>query len=156
MAASSQMDLALTSQLQKNLGEPEMGRTLNNCSPWAMRVCRPCSLPPARIQRQIQHMFSPTRNLSEIRVYISHDMIACFLGAAQLMARNQKKTDQAEAAKVHVSVSFGEPKDLGGFGLAVDIKVEGIDEEVLKAAHEVRSRYVSYTLPWGRPDLFCV
>ncbi|KAF9449660.1 OsmC-like protein [Macrolepiota fuliginosa MF-IS2] len=61
---------------------------------------------------------------------------SCFLGATQLMARNQKKPDQAEAAKVHVSVSLGEPKDIGGFGLAVGIKVEGVDENVLQAAHE--------------------
>ncbi|KAF5346785.1 hypothetical protein D9756_010417 [Leucocoprinus leucothites] len=61
---------------------------------------------------------------------------SCFLGATQLVARNQKKPDQAKTAKVHVSVSLGEPEDLGGFGLAVDIKVEGVDEEVLQAAHE--------------------
>lgn len=60
------------------------------------------------------------------------------------MARTQKKPDQAEAAKVHVSVALGEPKDLGGFGLGVDIKVEGIDEEVLQAAHEVRFLFVLY------------
>ncbi|KAJ3569366.1 hypothetical protein NP233_g5092 [Leucocoprinus birnbaumii] len=61
---------------------------------------------------------------------------SCFLGATQLMARNQKKPEQAEAAKVHVSVALGEPENIGGFGLAVDIKVEGVDEEVLQAAHE--------------------
>jgi organic hydroperoxide reductase OsmC/OhrA len=73
---------------------------------------------------------------------LDHDFLfvltACFLGAAQLMARKQKKPDQVETAKVHVSVVLGEPEDLGGFGLGVDIQVEGVDEEVLQAAHEVR------------------
>jgi hypothetical protein len=36
---------------------------------------------------------------------------------------------------------LGEPEDIGGFGLAVDIKAEGIDDEVLKAAHEVCNMY---------------
>ncbi|EKM75589.1 hypothetical protein AGABI1DRAFT_116308 [Agaricus bisporus var. burnettii JB137-S8] len=62
---------------------------------------------------------------------------SCFLAATQLAARTQKKNDQAQAAKVHVSVSLGEPKDIGGFGLAVDIKAEGVDEEVLRAAHKM-------------------
>lgn len=42
---------------------------------------------------------------------------------------------------MHVSVSLGEPKDIGGFGLAVDIKAEGVDEEVLQAAHKVSGAY---------------
>lgn len=43
----------------------------------------------------------------------------------------------ASKAVVHTSVHLGEPKDLKGFGLAVDIKVEGVDDDVLKAGHEV-------------------
>ena len=43
----------------------------------------------------------------------------------------------AEKAVVHTSVSLGTPNELSGFGLAVDIKVEGVDDEVLKAGHEV-------------------
>lgn len=31
----------------------------------------------------------------------------------------------------------GEPEHLGGFGIAVDLVVEGVDDELLKAAHEV-------------------
>jgi organic hydroperoxide reductase OsmC/OhrA len=83
------------------------------------------------------------------------ELQACFLGATQLVARNQKKTDQAKAAKVHVSVSLGEPKDLGGFGLAVDIKVEGVDEEVLQAANEVRVHSCSTRLHANRYIQFC-
>jgi organic hydroperoxide reductase OsmC/OhrA len=64
-------------------------------------------------------------------------MIACFLAATQLAARKQNKKEQGEAAKIHVSVSLGEPQDIDGFGLAVDIKAEGVDEQVLQAAHEV-------------------
>jgi hypothetical protein len=43
----------------------------------------------------------------------------------------------AKKAVVNLSVHLGEPTELKGFGLAVDIKVEGIDEELLKAGHEV-------------------
>lgn len=43
----------------------------------------------------------------------------------------------AKDAVVHASVHLGEPKDMGGFGIAVDIKVEGVDEELLQAGHEV-------------------
>lgn len=46
------------------------------------------------------------------------------------------KAESAKKATVHTSVHIGEPKDIGGFGLAVDIKVEGVDDDVLKAGHE--------------------
>jgi hypothetical protein len=48
------------------------------------------------------------------------------------------KGESAKKALVHTSVHLGEPKDMSGFGLAVDIKVEGVDEDVIQAAHEVR------------------
>jgi hypothetical protein len=51
------------------------------------------------------------------------------------------KGDSAKKAVVHTSVHIGEPKGMPGFGLAVDIKVEGVDEDVIKAAHEVRFSY---------------
>jgi len=62
---------------------------------------------------------------------------ACLLGAIQLMAGRMGKT--AKDAVVHTSVHIGEPNGLSGFGIAVDIKVEGVDEELLKAGHEVRA-----------------
>lgn len=45
----------------------------------------------------------------------------------------------AKKAIVHTSVHLGNPadKESAGFGIAVDIKVEGIDDELLKAGHEV-------------------
>ena len=43
----------------------------------------------------------------------------------------------AKTASVHASVHIGEPNSMPGFGIGVDIKVSGIDEELLKAAHEV-------------------
>ncbi|KDR67526.1 hypothetical protein GALMADRAFT_231960 [Galerina marginata CBS 339.88] len=61
---------------------------------------------------------------------------ACLLGAIQAVAKKQGKSDMAAAAKVHASVHIGTPSDIPGFGLAVDIKVEGVDEELLKAGHE--------------------
>ncbi|KAG2363323.1 OsmC/Ohr family [Suillus spraguei] len=60
---------------------------------------------------------------------------ACFLGALQMMAGKTGKKDAARHAVIHTTVHLGEAEGLGGFGLAVDIKVEGVeDEELIKAA----------------------
>ncbi|KAH8107953.1 OsmC-like protein [Cristinia sonorae] len=56
---------------------------------------------------------------------------ACFLGAMQMVAGQQGKTDAARNAKVHAQVHLGKPKDMKGFGLAVDIQVEGVDDQAL-------------------------
>ncbi|KAJ4466378.1 OsmC-like protein [Lentinula lateritia] len=61
---------------------------------------------------------------------------ACLLGAIQAVAKNLGKADMAKNAKVHASVHIGEPEGMPGFGIAVDMKVEGIDEKLLKAGHE--------------------
>ncbi|KAG7098392.1 hypothetical protein E1B28_000351 [Marasmius oreades] len=61
---------------------------------------------------------------------------ACFLGAIQAVAAQQGKKEMASRATVHATVAIGEPEGMPGFGLGVDIKVEGIDEELLKAGHE--------------------
>lgn len=61
---------------------------------------------------------------------------SCLLGAIQLIAGRTGKKDMAKNAVVHANVHIGEPENLEGFGIAVDIKVEGIDEELLKAGHE--------------------
>lgn len=63
--------------------------------------------------------------------------LACFLGAIQAMAKRLGKEEMGKKAVVHTSVHIGTPDNLPGFGLAVDIKVEGVDEELLKAGHEV-------------------
>ncbi|KAH7888866.1 OsmC/Ohr family [Phlebopus sp. FC_14] len=62
---------------------------------------------------------------------------SCFLGALQMMAGKLGKKDAARNAVIHASVHLGEPEQMGGYGLAVDIKVEGVeDEELIKAGHE--------------------
>jgi Ohr subfamily peroxiredoxin len=61
---------------------------------------------------------------------------SCLLGAIQLQARKLGKAEQGKNAVVHTSVHIGEPKHLEGFGISVDIKVEGVDDEVLAAGHE--------------------
>ncbi|KAF8557623.1 OsmC-like protein [Imleria badia] len=62
---------------------------------------------------------------------------SCFLGALQLMAGRLGKSDAVKDAVIHTSVHLGEAEQIGGFGIAVDIKVEGVeDEEVIKAGHE--------------------
>jgi organic hydroperoxide reductase OsmC/OhrA len=65
--------------------------------------------------------------------------IACLLGAIQLRARQMGKPEAAAKAVVHASVSLGETQEEPGLGLAVDIKVENVEEDVLQAGHEVRS-----------------
>ena len=71
---------------------------------------------------------------------------ACLLGAIQAVARKQGKSEMAKNAEVHTSVNIGEPNELPGFGLSVDIKVYGVDDELLKAGHEVRSLRPSWSL----------
>ncbi|KAI0745908.1 OsmC-like protein [Earliella scabrosa] len=62
---------------------------------------------------------------------------ACFLSALQMVAGQTGKTDRARNAMVHTQVHIGEPKDLGGFGLEVDIQVDGVDDsELIQAAHQ--------------------
>jgi len=60
----------------------------------------------------------------------------CLLGAIQAVAKGLGKSEMAKNAVVRTSVHIGPAAELSGFGLAVDIKVEGIDEELLKAGHE--------------------
>ena len=64
---------------------------------------------------------------------------ACFLGALQMMAGRLGKSDAVKDAVIHTNVHLGEAEQIGGFGIAVDVKVEGVeDEEVIRAGHEVR------------------
>jgi len=61
---------------------------------------------------------------------------SCFLGALQYLASNSGKKDAVSAAKVHTFVHFGESKDTPGFGIAVDIEVEGVAEAgLIQEAH---------------------
>jgi len=62
---------------------------------------------------------------------------SCFLGALQMVAGKAGKNDAVKNAVIHANVHIGEPKDIGGFGIAVDIKVENVDDEALiQAGHE--------------------
>lgn len=61
------------------------------------------------------------------------------MGAIQLMGRQIGKTEMAKNAVVRANVTIGEAKETSGFAIKVDIKVEGIDEELLQAGHGVRS-----------------
>lgn len=57
-----------------------------------------------------------------------------------MMAGKMGKKDAAANAVIHTQVHIGEPDDIGGFGIGVDIQVEGVeDEELIKAGHEVRT-----------------
>lgn len=73
-----------------------------------------------------------------IRAGLTKFDVACFLGALQAVARSSGKKDAAANAKIHSSVSLGHSAEIDGFGLKVELKVEGVeDEELIKAAHEV-------------------
>ena len=63
--------------------------------------------------------------------------LACFLGAIQAVAKGLGKEEMGKKAVVHTTVHIGTPDNIEGFGLAVDIKAEGVDDELLNAAHEV-------------------
>lgn len=47
------------------------------------------------------------------------------------------KEEMGKQAVVHTTVHLGEPNEMKGFALGVDIQVEGVDQEVLDAAHAV-------------------
>jgi hypothetical protein len=56
-----------------------------------------------------------------------------------MVAGKTGKKHAVKSAVVHTEVHLGEPNAIGGFGLAVDIKVEGVDDDALiHAGHEVR------------------
>ncbi|KAI0700739.1 OsmC-like protein [Cytidiella melzeri] len=60
---------------------------------------------------------------------------ACLLSAIQLASNNLGKTDEARNAVVHTSVHLGKPKDMDGYGLEVEIQVEGISQDLIDAGH---------------------
>jgi hypothetical protein len=42
-----------------------------------------------------------------------------------------------------IVITSGTPDNVEGFGLAIDIKVEGVHEELFKAGHDVRFRFMN-------------
>ncbi|KAL1942809.1 hypothetical protein VTO73DRAFT_5049 [Trametes versicolor] len=62
---------------------------------------------------------------------------ACMLSALQMVAGQTGKTDAARNAAVHAQVHLGQPDGMEGFGLQVDLQVEGIDDmELIQAGHK--------------------
>ncbi|EKM54619.1 uncharacterized protein PHACADRAFT_258596 [Phanerochaete carnosa HHB-10118-sp] len=64
---------------------------------------------------------------------------SCFLGALQLMGSRAGKKELTDKAQVHATVYLGHPTDpnLEGFGLRVELTVEGCEDDALiHAAHE--------------------
>jgi organic hydroperoxide reductase OsmC/OhrA len=76
---------------------------------------------------------------------------ACFLGALQFVARKSGNKDAAANAKIHSSVALGRAAEMGGFGLKVDLKIEGVDDaNLIQAAHEVRRlQYRSHVIHYN-------
>ncbi len=78
--------------------------------------------------------------------------LACFLGALQLAAARADKMEIAEKARVTANVFLGHPSepDVDGFGLRVEIHVEGCDDDaVIAAAHDVRVSYSRLSVRCG-------
>ena len=70
--------------------------------------------------------------------------VACFLSALQLVASQMGKRDIAKNAVIHTQVHIGQPEKMEGFGLRVDIQVEGIDDdELIEAGHKVRHQGIA-------------
>lgn len=54
-----------------------------------------------------------------------------------MVAGQQGKAAAAREAKIHAQVHIGKPKELPGFAIAVELKVEGVEDQALvDAAHE--------------------
>ena len=58
---------------------------------------------------------------------------ACFLGALQLVGARAGKKEIVDKAKVHATVFLGHPTDpnLEGFGLRVELTIEGCEDDAL-------------------------
>jgi hypothetical protein len=55
-----------------------------------------------------------------------------------LLAGQRGKAEAVKNAKVHATVDIGSPTDRPGFGLAVKISVENVEDmSLVEAAHEV-------------------
>ncbi|KAH9941161.1 OsmC-like protein [Epithele typhae] len=63
---------------------------------------------------------------------------ACFLSALQMVSGQMGRKEAAMNAVIRTQVHIGQPKEMEGFGLRVDIQVEGIqDDELIQAAHKL-------------------
>jgi len=96
-------------------------KTPNNSSPWVTLV----------------NLFLISQKADICIDTHTHTTEACFLSAIHSMARKLGKEDMAKEAVVRASVHIGTPDEMPGFGLAVDLKVDGVDQELLDAAHAV-------------------
>ncbi|KAJ8518155.1 hypothetical protein ONZ45_g4763 [Pleurotus djamor] len=73
---------------------------------------------------------------------------ACFLGALQFVAARAGKKDLIADAAVKATVHLGEPEQIGGFGIGVEIEVSGAPQDLVDEAHEFcpYSRSLKYGL----------
>ncbi|KAI0346819.1 OsmC-like protein [Trametopsis cervina] len=60
---------------------------------------------------------------------------ACLLSAIQLASNKLGKTDEARNAVVHTQVHLGKPNGMDGYGLEVEIQVEGVSQDLVDAGH---------------------
>ena len=63
--------------------------------------------------------------------------------ASSRQSNNPHKTSQARNAVVHTQIHLGKPRGMDGFGLEVEGVVEGVDQELVDAGHEVSSSWLS-------------
>lgn len=103
-------------------------------------VLSPFSFQYPNYPLNISYSYNLTINQLEQKKHTTNlpPLTACFLGALQLVASKAGKKELAANAKIHTYVHLGTPEGMPGFGVNVDIKVEGVpDEGLIHAAHEV-------------------
>ncbi|KAI0318867.1 OsmC-like protein [Amylostereum chailletii] len=62
---------------------------------------------------------------------------ACFLTSMQIAAGSMGRTHDARKAVVYTDVHMGKPEGQDGYALAVDIKVEGVDQDIIDEGHKM-------------------
>jgi hypothetical protein len=60
------------------------------------------------------------------------------LASIQTASNALDKVAEAKDAVVHARVHLGKPKGHDGYGLEVELEVEGISQELVDAGHKVR------------------
>lgn len=81
--------------------------------------------------------YAGTRDPSSLSIATMLTLAACLLSAIQMVSNQFGKTSEAKNAVVHTQVHLGKPNGADGYALEVEIQVEGVDQELIDAGHEV-------------------
>ena len=86
-----------------------------------------------------------------INLIITRSSEACLLASIQVASNALSQVSEAKNAVVHTQVHLGKPHGHDGYGLEVEIQVEGVSQELLDAGHEVCTpgKDVDNIVDWG-------